>query len=209
MKLQDTLKNLNKVFHFDGEYFCKSYETISELDRLSLIKESEQYLKTHRKIEELHPPIMAENFFDEKILEKECWKNLTDKVTAEANNYSKSHLGINVKFESCWINKVDDYTDIDIKNTLYFDEDVQSYTDNHYHSHHENQLIGCIFYLQNPSEKYGTLIRTRNGSLVLDGTENSLTIFDPRLYHTALVPNPEVTSKYPRYVILMSFISSY
>ena len=151
---------------------------------------------------------MAENFFDEKILEKECWKNLTDKVTNEVNDYSKTYLNTDVIFESCWINKVDYYEDEDIKNTLYFDEDVQSYTDNHYHSHHEDQLIGCIFYLQNPNKRYGTLVKTKNGSMVLDGTENSLTIFDPRLYHTALVPNSEVCSVYPRYVILMSFIAS-
>jgi hypothetical protein len=199
---------LNKLFYFDEKYFYKSYNTISKEDRINLIKESEQYLKTHRKFEELHPPIMAENFFDKQILEKKCWKNLTDKVTDEVNNYSKTYLNTNVTFESCWINKVDYYEDKDIENTLYFDEDVQSYTDNHYHAHHEGQLIGCIFYLQNPNKKYGTLVRTNNGSIVLDGTENSLTIFDPRLYHTALVPNPEVCSIYPRYVILMSFISS-
>lgn len=202
MKLQDTL---NKLFHFDGEYFYKSYDTISEIDRLTLIKESELYLKTHRKIEELHPPIMAENFYDEKILEKECWKNLTDKIISEVNHYSETYLNVTPKFESCWINKVGPYTDVDIKNTLYFDEDAQSYTDNHYHAHHEKQIISCVFYLQNPSKKYGTLVKTKKGSLILDGTENSLTIFDPRLYHTALIPTIEETLRYPRYVIIMAF----
>lgn len=201
--MQDTL---NKIFHFDGEYFYKSYNSIPEIDRLTLIQEAELYLKTHRKIEELHPPIMAENFFNEKILEKECWKNLTDKVIDEVNTYSKDYLNVTTEFESCWINKVDYYTDVDIQNTLYFDEDAQSYTDNHYHSHHENQIISCVFYLQNPNKKYGTLVKTKKGSLILDGTENSLTIFDPRLYHTALIPNPEESLIYPRYVIIMSFI---
>jgi hypothetical protein len=197
---------LNKLFYFDEKYFYKSYNTLSKEDRINLIEESELYLKTHRKIEELHPPIMAEKFFTKKLLEKECWKNLTKKVVDEINEYSKTYLNVVPKFESCWINKVGSYDDTDIKNTLYFDEDVQSYTDNHYHSHHEGQIISCIFYLQNPNKKYGTLVRTKNGSLVLDGTENSLTIFDPRLHHTALTPNSEVSSVYPRYVIIMSFI---
>ena len=200
--MQDTL---DKLFYFDEKYFYKSYNTLSDLDRESLIQEAEIYLKTHRKTEELHPPIMAEKFFCKKLLEKECWKNLTKKVVTSVNEYSETYLNVIPKFESCWINKVGYYADEDIKNTLYFDEDLQSYTDNHYHSHHEKQIISCIFYLQNPSKKYGTLVRTRNGSLVFDGTENSLTIFDPRLYHTALTPNPEVSSTYPRYVILMSF----
>ena len=201
-------ENLNKICYLDGKYFYKSYNIISKEDRVNLIEESELYLKTHRKIEELHPPIMAEKFFTKELLKKECWKNLTKKIVTSVNGYSEKYLNLSVKFESCWINKVGYYEDKDIKNTLYFDEDLQSYTDNHYHSHHDKQLISCIFYLQNPSKKYGTLIRTRNGSLVLDGTENSLTIFDPRLHHTAITPNPDVSSVYPRYVILMSFISS-
>lgn len=200
--------DLNKVFCFDEKYFYKSYNILSTKDRINLVEEAELYLKTHRKIGELHPPIMAEKFFTKKLLKKECWKNLTKKVVTETNNYSNKYLNLSVRFESCWINKVGYYENQDIKNTLYFDNDVQSYTDNHYHAHHEDQLISCIFYLQNPNKKYGTLVRTNNGSLVLDGTENSLTIFDPRLYHTALTPNPEISSVYPRYVILMSFIRS-
>lgn len=198
--MQDT------VFYFDEEYFYKSYGIISEKDQISLIEESEIYLKTHKKIGELHPPIMAEKFFTKKTLEKECWKNLTKKVITKVNDHCVNDLNVIPKFESCWINKVGYYTDEDIKNTLFFDEDVQSYTDNHYHSHHENQILSCIFYLQNPSKKYGTLVRTKNGSIVLDGTENSLSIFDPRLYHTAIIPTPEESLNYPRYVIIMSFI---
>jgi hypothetical protein len=101
--LQDTL---NKLFYFDENYFYKSYNTISKEDRINLIEESELYLKTHRKVEELHPPIMAEKFFTKKLLEKECWKNLTKKIVTSANDYSTNYLNINVRFESCWINKV-------------------------------------------------------------------------------------------------------
>ena len=85
-------ETLNKLFYFDEKYFYKSYNTLSKEDRINLIEESELYLKTHRKIEELHPPIMAEKFFTKKLLEKECWKNLTKKVVAEINEYSKTYL---------------------------------------------------------------------------------------------------------------------
>lgn len=196
---------MKKVFYFDEEYFCKSYDSICEVDRLNLLQESEIYLKTHRKVGELHPPIMAEKFFTKKLLEKDCWKNLTKKVVSEVNEYCETYLKISPKFEACWINKVGFYTNDDIENRLYFDEDLQSYTDNHYHTHHKDQIISCIFYLQNPNKKYGTLVRTKNGSLVLDGTENSLSIFDPRLYHAAVIPSISDCIEYPRYVIVMTF----
>jgi hypothetical protein len=196
------------TFNFDGNYFSKSYEVLNDRDREDLISQAELYISTHRKIEELHPPIMAEKFFNRSLLELDCWKNLFVKSVSSANNYAKKYLNLKVKFESCWINKVGSYDNEDIKNTLYFDEDLQSYTDNHYHSHHEGQLISCIYYLQNPDKKYGTLVRTKNGSIALDGTENSLTIFDPRLHHTAITPDSKITSKYPRYAILITFIKS-
>lgn len=198
--------SFKKLYSFDDQYFRKSYNIISKVDQINLIQESESYLKTHRKLGELYPISMSENFFTKKTLEKECWRNLTKKVHSEVNNYCKSYLQLTPKFESCWINKVDSYTDDDTKNILCFDNDLQSYTDNHYHSHHKDQVISCIFYLQNPDKKYGTLVRTKNGSLVLDGTINSLTIFDPRLHHTAIYPSPEENLTCPRYVIVMSFI---
>lgn len=197
-----------KTFNFYGNYFSKSYEILNDKDREDLISQSELYLTTHRKVEELHPPLMAEKFFEPSILQFHCWKNLFNKSVSCANTYARKYLDLNVRFESCWINKVGSYNEEDVKNTLYFDEDVQSYTDNHYHSHHDGQLISCIYYLQNPDEKYGTLVRTKNGSLKLDGRENSLTIFDPRLHHTAITPESEITSKYPRYAILISFIKA-
>ena len=195
----------DKLYYFDDNYFYKSYNVLSESNQVQLVEESDSYLKTHRKVEEEMPIMMAENFFTKKLLEKPCWKNLTKKILTHVSEYSKNYLQLIPKLESCWINKVGFYPS-DVQQKLYFDSDLQYYSDNHYHSHHENQIMSCVFYLRNPNKKYGTLIRTKNGSLVLDGTENSLLIFDPRLYHTGLWPSPEESSKYPRYLIIMSFI---
>jgi hypothetical protein len=191
--------------YFDGEYFYKSYNIISESDRLDLIEESELYLKTHQKIEELHPPVMAENFLTNEILSHRCWKNLQKEISTNIMKCSKYFLNANLCLQSCWINKTGYYTKEDITNNLYFDDNLESYTDNHYHAHPEDQVIICIFYLQNFDKKHGTLVKTKNGSLVMDGTENSLSIFNPKLYHCAVIPSPEVSLKYPRYVIAMSF----
>ena len=39
----------------------------------------------------------------------------------------------------------------------------------------------------------------------MDGKENSLSIFNPSLYHSPLIPDKNITSKNPRCVIVMEF----
>jgi hypothetical protein len=199
----------DKLYHCDGEYFYKSYNIINKSDQIDLIQEAELYLKSHRNSEEIdpHPPMVAFNFFTVELLKKKCWKNLIKSANKLANRYAKKYLNLNdnLLFHSCWINKVSHYTDEEIKNNLLFDIDFEAYTDNHVHIHSELQIVSCIFYLRNPDKKYGTLIETKNNFLVIDGTENSFSIFNPRLYHQALYPPREITSKYPRYSILIDF----
>jgi len=210
----------DKLYHCDGEYFYKSYNTISESDQIDLKQEAELYLKSHKKKEtvdsingtffngvEPHPPEIADNFLTVQTLKKKCWKNLMREAVRLSNNYSKKYLNINtnLSLHSCWITKVSYYTDEDIKNNLLFDEDFQTYTDNHVHTHDKRQIISCVFYLQNPDKKYGTLVETKNNFLVLDGVENSFSIFNPGLYHQALFPPRELSSQYPRYSILINF----
>lgn len=199
----------DRLYHHDGEYFYKSYNIISKSDQIELKKEAEFYLKNYRKKEtvEPHPPAVADNFLTAKTLQKKCWKNLMRQAVRLTSNYSKKYLNLNTKLSlhSCWINKVLYYTDDDIKNNLLFDVDFETYTDNHVHTHDKLQILSCIFYLQNPDKKYGTLVETKNNFLVLDGVENSFSIFNPGLYHQALFPPREVSSQYPRYSIVINF----
>ena len=89
-------------------------------------------------------------------------------ISDSVNLLKYLNINTNLSLHSCWINKVLYYTDEDIKNNLLFDEDFQTYTDNYVHTHDKLEIISCIFYLQNPDKKYGTLVETKNNILVLD-----------------------------------------
>ena len=68
---------------------------------------------------------------------------------------------------------------------------------------HKNNPIGVVYYLKNPSPKYGTIVQlTENKIFNNDGEENSLMVFNPELYHTALYPPLEEVQKYPRMTIV-------
>ena len=70
------------------------------------------------------------------------------------------------------------------------------------HSHTDNP-IGVVYYLKNPSPKYGTIVQlTKEKIFNNDGEENSLMIFNPKLYHTALYPSLEEVQKHPRITIV-------
>ena len=199
----------DKIYHCDEEYFYKSYNIISESDQIDLKQEVELYLKTHKKDHELEPKVQAgaHKFLTAETLRKKCWKNLMQKIVRLANSYSKKYLNLNtnLSLDSYWITSLSNYTDEIIKYELLFDKDFEAYTDNHVHAHEPIQLLSCVFYLQNPDKKYGTLVETKNNFLVLDGAENSLTIFNPTLYHQALLSPREISSKYPRNAIIFNF----
>jgi hypothetical protein len=201
----------NEINYVDGEYLYKSYDLVSKIDQTNLIQESEIYLNTHRDPIEPHPPARAyastpqSQYTIIELSRKRCWNNLLKKIFLETNNYYKNYLNSTPVLVNFWIDKVGFYSNEDIDNILYFDNDLNAYTDNIYHIHKKTTSVSCIFYLQNPNKRYGTLIKTKNRSLVLDGTENSLSIFNSRTWHTAVYPDREESLNYPRYTIGFDF----
>ena len=200
-----------EINYFDGEYLYKSYNVVSKKDQTNLVQESEIYLNIYRDLREPHPPIRAYSTIPEcqhnikKLSSRKCWNNLLKNIFSEVNNYYKNYLNSSPILVNFWIDKVGFYSNEDIDNILYFDNDLNTYTDDVYHINKKNTSVTCIFYLQNCNEKYGTLIRTKNGSLLLNGSENSLSIFNSRIFHTAVYPNREESLKYPRYTIGFDF----
>lgn len=70
------------------------------------------------------------------------------------------------------------------------------------HSHKSNP-IGLVYYLKNPDPKYGTIVKVSDKKIFNNnGEENSIMIFDPRAYHTALYPPIKETKEYPRITIV-------
>jgi hypothetical protein len=147
------------------------------------------------------PPEEAEYFFNKKLLEMPCWNYVMSKAFKEIYKYYDKK----VYLESCWINKIGYYSNEDIINKLYLHDTYNLYTENHYHIHPTDHVLSLVFYLQNPDPKYGTIISTKTGEYIMDGSVNSFSIFNSSLYHCAVIPPPEVTSKFPRYVLVMGF----
>lgn len=200
-----------KIIYLDGEYLYKSYNVVSKINQTNLVQEAEIYLNAHRDLMEPNPPKRAYSTIPEcqyhikKLSSKKCWNNLLTKIFSEVNNYYKNYFNSSPVLINFWIDKVDFYSDEDIDNILYFDNDLNAYTDDVYHVHKKNTSVSCIFYLQNPNKRYGTLIKTKSRSLVLEGTENSLSIFNSRIFHTAVYPDRKESLKYPRYTIGFDF----
>ena len=201
----------NEINYLDGEYLYKSYNVISKIDQTNLVQEAEIYLNAHRDPMEPHPPARAYELLPKcqyvirELSYKKCWNNLLKNIFSEVNNYYKNYLNSSPVIVNFWIDKVGFYSNENITKTLYFDNDLNAYTDTKYHVHKKNTSTVCIFYLQNPNKRYGTLIKTKSRSLVLDGTENSLSIFNSRAWHTAVYPDRKESYYYPRYTIGFDF----
>ena len=74
------------------------------------------------------------------------------------------------------------------------------------HSHKNNQ-IGMVYYLKNPDPKYGTIVKLEENKLFQnDGEENSLMIFNPQNYHTAVYPTIEDLKISPRITIVLDCV---
>ena len=83
-------------------------------------------------------------------------------------------------------------------------------TEGNMHAHLDCDPVTSVFYLKNPDKKYGTLIKKAGGSNMLNfGEENSIIIFDGRLFHSAVYPPMTITKKYPRYTIIADYEFKY
>lgn len=79
----------------------------------------------------------------------------------------------------------------------------QNNTFGNMHSHETND-IGLIYYAKNPDPKYGTIVKLSDNKMFKnDGEENSLIIFNPKLYHTAVYPQIEELESSSRITIVM------
>ena len=202
----------NKINYFDGEYLYKSYNVVPKIDKTNLVQEAEKFINAHwDPTGTYHPPKRAymeyssASYAIKELSYKKCWNNLLKNIFLEVNNYYKNYLNSSPILVNFWVDKTGFYSYKDTDDILYFDNDLNTYTDSKYHFHKKNTSTVCVFYLQNPNKRYGTLVKTKNGSLVLDGTENSLSIFNSRLFHTAVYPNNQESGHYPRYSIGLDF----
>ena len=205
----------DKIYCIGGQYYSKVYDILTEEMRTSLIQDCDKILLSQRTFDpelkpreilnDPFPPEDAEFFFNMNLLKKEYWKILTKTIFSECIEYYKNISNKKLYLESCWINKVGKYAQENELTKLCLHEESGLYTENEYHIHNKDQVVSVVYYLQNFSEKCGTIIRSTTGEHIMNGRENSLSIFNPSLYHSPLMPSRIETSKNPRYVVVMGF----
>lgn len=112
------------------------------------------------------------------------WQFLFDEV-----NYCFDAMNIsNLKLKNCWAN-------ISTPESTYG-----------LHSHtKEGVNISVVYYLENPSKNYGTLIKDEDTEVIICAPQNSLLIFDSKVVHSVVSPPPEISKSNKRCSIAMGF----
>jgi hypothetical protein len=199
-----------------NDYCHKVYDILPEDVRLDLLKDCDRILSEQRWgrdpeltqkdiINDPFPPEDGLYFFNKKLLKTQCWNMLVKEMFMKTSTYYMGKSNKKLYLDSCWINKIGKYHEEDAKNKLCLHEPTGLYTLNEYGIHEKDIVVSTIYFIQNISEHHGTIIRWPDGDIIIDGRQNSLSIFNPRLYHSPLVPDRKVTSEVPRYNIVMDF----
>ena len=208
----------------DG-YFYKSLDVIPKEFLNELYEFFVYWLEKTRKsvAKEVYPPEMTdcELLLEEDFIKSHIWQKFYSEIKKHISRYC-SLSGIeysSIRIQSPWITRV---ADIEIPGQCTRDEmkfrlknDV---TVGGLHSHTETTSgieeadsntinpIGMVYYLKNPDPQYGTIVKLSEDKVYYNsGEENSLVIFDPRLYHAAVYPPVEVIEKYPRMTIVIDY----
>jgi len=211
------------VKKFDDNYFYKATILFPEHQLEKIESSSIEWLENTRKDvffkksgdknfkqnKEHYPPEASSELLSNMNISSDyVWTNYLMTIKAHVLEYCKlTKVNYPKKIASTWVTRV---ADIDIPGS-YDKNQLRSLRENHcmfgnMHSHKDNR-IGVIFYLKNPDPKYGTLVRLNNTKIFQNnGEENSLLIFNPELYHTAIYPTEKDLQKSPRITIVTDFI---
>lgn len=203
-----------KIKKYNDFYFYKALNVFSEQFLEKLEKSTVHWLETTRKSfsimtetvgKEAYPPEASS-----RLLDIPAYKN--DPISIKYYNELKLHIakyceitGLNlskVSFHSSWITRVADIETEEYSKEVLRGKRERYSTFGNMHSH-QNNPIGIIYYLKNPNPKYGTLIKlSHNEMFNNNGEENSLLIFNPKLYHSPIYPPTEELEKSPRISIV-------
>ena len=194
----------------DG-YFYKQSNIIPEELLLELYDSTITWLETTRKsiTEESYPPEASSELWSiPEFVEQPIWKKFYSIINTHVEKYC-DNFGIdlsNMKIHSSWINRIADL-EFYGQNTR---EELRFKLKHHIstgdmHSHDDNP-IGVVYYFKNPNSKYGTAVKLSEDKIFNSkGEENSLMIFNPKLFHTALYPQLDEVKDHPRIVIVTDY----
>jgi len=200
------------VKKYEEYYFYKYLNFLPESLLPDLYESATNCLESTRKttLEELFPPEASQNLLNTDLnipcLNESVWITFYNEAKKHIAQYCKvANIDINrIRLHSSWITRLhnldfpSEHSKEELKKRLSLHN-----TFGNMHSHKQNP-IGLVFYLKNPDPKYGTIVKVSDKKIFNNnGEENSIMIFDPRAYHTALYPPISETEIYPRMTIVI------
>ncbi len=195
----------------DGYYFYRVNDVFPKTFLKKLLKSSTYWLEKTRKdpSEEVFPPEASGSLLEyEEFKEDPIWIRYYKTVDDIVSEYSKL-VEIPMDYLSrhaSWITRVKDLNFPNKFNTDLTRRLKYQSLEGNMHSHVDSDPITTVFYLKNPHRKYGTVIKRAGGQNMFNpGDENSIIIFDGRLFHSAQYPPIPITSKSPRYTIVADY----
>lgn len=197
-----------QVKKHENHFFYKAQDVIPEELLPDLYTSAVKWLENTRKpiTKEVYPPEASDQLLGyREFVTDPLWSLYFKQIKKHIAKYCQvASIDLNtIRVHSSWITRVADiefpgkHTKEQLRSRL-----RQHSTFGNMHSHTDNP-IGIVYYLKNPDPKYGTIVQlTEKKVFNNDGEENSLIIFNPELYHTALYPPLEEVKKYPRITIV-------
>jgi len=188
------------TMNYFGRTLYHAYNVLSEEDVKGLIEEINDELTINPDNKDGY--IEATNgLAKRKIKNKQCWYNFFKMVKSHLNNYAEITNNPSIKtlkVASYWAKRMyKDVTDDQYEEQMYI-----NYGNLHAHT---NLDLGIIYYLQNPSRIYGTLIEDKGREFIVPGDENSMIIHHSDMNHAAVLPPPVITKDSPRVKIIVDF----
>jgi hypothetical protein len=188
------------TMNYFGKTLYHAYNVLSEEDIVGLIAEIDDELKNTSDNRDGY--VEATNCLSaRKIKNKKCWYNFFKMVKTHLYNYSEivNQPSIkSLKVASYWAKRMyKGITDEQYEEQMYINY-------GNVHSHNDLDL-GIIYYLQNPSRIYGTLIEHQGREFIVPGDENSMIIHHSDMNHAAVLPPPILTKDDPRCTIVVDF----
>lgn len=187
-------------FDFCGNTVYRAYNLLSREDRDKLLYEIDDELEICQNkwdgcVEATH------QLPSRKLKHKDAWFNFFKLVKHHLYNYAKitgDYKVTQYKVHSYWAKRMKGVPEEDYNRELYI-----NYGNTHNHPQFD---LGMIYYLQNPSRIYGTLIENDDREIIIPGDENSLLIHHSNINHQPVMPPPIVCKDYYRCVIVVDFM---
>jgi len=186
-------------FNVFGRTIYHAYNCLSEKDIIGLREEIDDELTNNPDNKDGY--LQATNgLFRRQLKNDKCWKNFFKMVKIHLYNYAKVTNDPSIKqlkVAAYWAKRMSDMTEEEYASQGYINY-------GNHHAHPESEL-GVIYYLENPSRIYGTLIEDSGKEVIIPGDENSMIIHHSNVNHESVLPPPILTKDYPRTVIVVDF----